>query len=94
MREWYLMGIELCDEQMGAAQEIEDLVDRRFQELQNELAPFKPDPFGSMGKENDHPNISQVGDDAEESDLSEELPLAPPEPMVDDVDRRSICPAE
>jgi hypothetical protein len=83
------MGIELCDEQMGTAQGIEDLVDRRFQKMQNELAPFRPDPFGRYGKENDNPNVPQVGDDAVESELGEEVPLASPDWFAADMGQGS-----
>jgi hypothetical protein len=40
-----LMGMRLCDEEMGTPEQINTLVDQRVQEIVHEERPFSPDPL-------------------------------------------------
>jgi hypothetical protein len=45
-----LIGIRLCQGRIGSAEEINTLVDRRIDDIQNERTPFIPDPFAEYQK--------------------------------------------
>jgi hypothetical protein len=51
-----LVGIRLCDVQLGTPEQINSLLDQRIDEIQSEVRPFVPDPFVEYQADEDMQN--------------------------------------
>jgi hypothetical protein len=72
-----LMGMRLCDVKMGTAAEINEFIDKRLQEIDQETRPFLPDPLerGSLLRSSPYAQSSDdrgVEDTGREDDIRSE----------------------